>query len=67
MTIRSWAETVTVNEVALVAVPPEAVTVIRPLIAPAGTVVVILPLFETENPAPMPLNLTELTFVKLLP
>jgi hypothetical protein len=58
---------VTVNEAALVAVPPEAVTVIRPLVAPTGTVVEILPLFETANPAPTPLNLTELTFVKLVP
>ena len=42
--VRSWAPEppVTVNEPELVAVCDEAVTLIRPLVAPGGTVAVIL-------------------------
>jgi hypothetical protein len=48
----------TVNVLALVAVPPELVTVILPVVAPEGTVAVILILEFIVNAAGVPLNAT---------
>ena len=59
---------VTVKEVALVPVPPEVVTAIGPVVAPAGTVAVICTAEPTENVgAVTPLNLTAVAPVKPLP
>lgn len=56
-----------VKSVALVAVPAELLTVIRPVVAPAGTVAVILVEELTVNCADTPLNATEEMAVKLVP
>ena len=53
--------------VALVAVPPGVVTVILPVVAPEGTVAVILVEVLTVNVAATPLNLTEEASLKVLP
>ena len=50
-----------VNVLALVAVPPELVTVILPVVAPEGTVAVILVLELMVNAAGVPLNATPVT------
>jgi hypothetical protein len=51
----------TVNVLPLVAVPPELVTVILPVVAPEGTVAVILMLELMVNAAGVPLNATPVT------
>src|SRR6266508_6222103 len=58
---------VTVKFVALVAVPPGAVTAIFPVVAPVGTVAVILTLELMIKAALTPLNVTEVAPVKLVP
>jgi len=58
---------VTVNAAELVAVPPEVVTEIGPLVAPLGTVAVIWVLLTTLYAAPVPLNVTLDAPVKPLP
>jgi hypothetical protein len=58
---------VTENEAALVTVPADVVTEILPLVAPAGTVALILVALATVNTAPVPLNLTELALENPIP
>ncbi|HJZ64275.1 MAG TPA: hypothetical protein VKD70_08155 [Candidatus Acidoferrum sp.] len=58
---------VTVNELALVAVPPGVVTEIVPVVAPAGTVVEMWPASVTEKVADVPLNFTAVAPVKFVP
>jgi hypothetical protein len=58
---------VTVKLVALVAVPPGVVTLIFPVVAPAGTVAVIRESEATLNVAATFLNLTELAPLKPVP
>jgi hypothetical protein len=58
---------VTVKLDPLVAVPPEVVTVIKPLVAPDGTVAVICVSESTVNKADVPLNVTEVAPVKAVP
>jgi hypothetical protein len=60
-------ETVTVNEAALVPVPPDVVTLIEPLVAVEGTVAVIWVEEFTVKLAVVPLNFTELAPVKFVP
>jgi hypothetical protein len=58
----------TVNEPALVPVPPGVVTEIGPVVAPVGTLAVICPSPSTVNVvAGVPLNFTALAFVKFEP
>jgi len=57
---------VTVKDVALVAVPPGAVTPIFPVFAPVGTVAVIWLLFFTVNVLAFPPNVTPLASVNPL-
>lgn len=59
--------TVTVNDVALVAVPTGVVTVIGPVVAAAGTVAVICVAETSANVAALPLNATAVAPFKLLP
>src|SRR5579859_922778 len=58
---------VTVNEFALVAVPPGVVTEMVPVVAPVGTVVEIWLASVTEKVADPPLNLTPVAPVKFVP
>ena len=58
---------VTVKFVAVVAVPPGAVTEILPVVAPAGTDVVIRVAEVTVKAALVPLNATAVAPVKLVP
>jgi hypothetical protein len=58
-TLREWVSPVTVKFAALVAVPPGVVTVILPVVAPDGTVAVILVEEFTAKDAETLLNLTE--------
>jgi hypothetical protein len=58
---------VTLKLVALVAVPPGVVTVILPVVAPAGTVAVTDVAVLVVNVAVTPLNLTAVTPVRLVP
>jgi len=58
-TLREWVSPVTVKFAALVAVPPGVVTVILPVVAPDGTVAVILVKEFTAKDAETLLNLTE--------
>lgn len=59
------AALVTVNTVALVAVPSEVVTVIVPVLAPLGTVAVMVVAFSTDIVvAVVPLNFTTVAPVK---
>ena len=51
----------------LVAVPPGVVTVIVPVVAPVGTVAVMLVLELTVNEALVPLNFTAEAEVKFAP
>ena len=56
------------NEPPLVAVPPEAVTVMGPVVAEAGALAVIcVPEFTVKLLALTPLNLTDVTPVKPTP
>src|SRR5207237_1104493 len=57
----------TVNELALVAVPPGVVTLTGPVVAPAGTVARIAVSEVTVKVAPTPLNDTDVAPVKLVP
>ena len=57
----------TVKLVAVVAVPAGVVTLMGPVVAFAGTVVVICVLLFTVNVAETPLNLTDVAPVKLAP
>src|SRR5437764_398983 len=57
----------TVKLAALLAVPSEVVTLIGPLVAPAGTVAVIAVAEPTVKLALVPLNSTALAPVKLVP
>lgn len=61
-----WA-VVTVKSDVLVAVPPGVVTLMRPVVAPVGTVAVILVAELTMKVAVTPLNLTEVAPVKFVP
>ena len=65
-TDRWWVFGVTVNVPELVAVPPGVVTLIFPVVAPEGTVAVILLEELTVKLAVVPLNFTEVV-VKPLP
>src|SRR6266545_93560 len=65
--VRGWVGPTTVKLVVLVAVPPGAVTEIRPVVAPAGTVAVILVEELTVKDAEVLLNLTPVTLVKFVP
>ncbi len=58
---------VTVKLVALVAVPSSVVTVMGPVVAPVGTVVVIVPEELTVKVAATPLNETAVAPVKVVP
>src|SRR5437773_8337137 len=58
---------VTAKLLALVAVPPGAVTLIGPEVAPLGTVAVIWMFEFTVKPAAVPLKVTEVAPVRLLP
>ena len=58
-TLREWVSPVTVKFAALVAVPPGVVTVILPVVAPDGTVAVILVEEFTAKDAETLWNLTE--------
>jgi hypothetical protein len=58
---------VTVKLAALVAVPSSVVTVIRPVVAPAGTLVVTVPELLTVKVAAAPLNETAVAPVKFVP
>ena len=58
---------ITVNVAALVAVPAGVVTAMAPLVAPAGTVAVIWLAESTTYVALLPLKVTELAPVKLVP
>lgn len=58
---------VIVKLVALVAVPSSVVTVMGPVLAPAGTVVVTVPELLTVNVAGCPLNETAVAPVKFVP
>jgi len=60
-------EVVTVNELALVAVPPGVVTEIVPVVAPVGTVVEMWLASVTEKVADVPLNFTAEAPVKFVP
>jgi hypothetical protein len=57
----------TTNEPPLVPVPPEAVTVMGPLVTEGGAVVVIWVVEFTVKLAVTPLNLTEVTPLKPVP
>src|SRR5262249_41626083 len=57
----------TAKLVALVAVPPEVVTLMGPVVAFAGTVAVICVLLLTVKAAARPLNLTAVALVKVKP
>jgi hypothetical protein len=57
----------TLNTLPLTPVPAGVVTLILPVSAPLGTVVVILVLETTVNDADVPLNLTPFVPLKLLP
>jgi len=56
-----------VKSVALMTVPPGAVTAMRPVVAPEGTVAVILTAELTVKAATVPLKVTEVAPVKLAP
>ena len=58
---------ITENEAALVTVPADVVTEILPVVAPAGTVALILVALATVNTAPVLLNLTELALENPIP
>ena len=58
---------VTVNVAELVAVPSSVVTVMGPLVAPTGTVVVIVPELLTVKLAGCPLNETAVAPLKFVP
>ncbi len=64
---RSCDGPVTLNFVALVAVPPAVVTVILPVVAPAGTVVTIWVAVLDVIVAVVPLNFTEVAPVRFVP
>ena len=57
----------TVKLATLVAVPSSVLTVMRPVLAPKGTVVVTVPESLTVNVVPVPLNLTSVAPVKFVP
>jgi len=58
---------VTVKLAALVAVPSSVETEMEPVLAPAGTVVVIVPELFTVNVAALPPNETAVAPVKFVP
>lgn len=64
---RLKGDDVIVKLVELVAVPSSVVTVMGPLVAPAGTVVVIVPELLTVNVAGCPLNETAVAPMKFVP
>jgi hypothetical protein len=57
----------TVKLAALVAVPSSVMTVMRPVLAPKGTVEVMAPELLTVNVVPVPLNLTSVAPMKFVP
>ncbi len=65
--VRGWVGPTTVKLVVLVAVPPGAVTEIRPVVAPAGTVAVILVEELTTKDAVTLLKRTTVAPVKFVP
>ncbi len=67
MAPRLKGDDVIVKLVALVAVPSSVVTVMGPLVAPAGTVVVIVPELFTVKVAALPPNETALAPEKFVP
>jgi hypothetical protein len=64
---REVIDGLTVNVLPLVAVPPAFVTVILPVVAPAGTVAVIFVLELAVKSASVPLNFTAEAVSKLVP
>ena len=64
---RGFVQGVTVKLVALEAVPPGVATVIFPVVAPAGTVAVILVAVLSVNVAATPLKVTAEALLKVLP
>src|SRR6266540_3388800 len=66
-TVRGWVGPSSVKLVVLVAVPPRAVTEIRPVVAPAGTVAVILVEELTTKDAVTLLKRTTVAPVKFVP
>ena len=67
MAPRAKGDDVTVKLIALVAVPSSVMTLMGPVLAPAGTVVVIVPELLTVNVAGVPLNETAVAPVKFVP
>ena len=67
MAPRIKGDDVTVKLAALVAVPSSVVTMMEPVVAPAGTVVVTVPELLTVNVAGCPLNETAVAPVKFVP
>jgi hypothetical protein len=69
VTVRPWVcrPPVTTKSFALVAVPPGVVTVMGPVVAPAGTVAVICVFEFTVKLAEVPLNVTAVAPVKPVP
>ncbi len=63
----SWLGAITTKPCVLLAVPAAVVTMINPLVAPAGTMAVIEFTPFTKKPAETPLNLTLCTLTKLVP
>lgn len=57
----------TVNVLPLVAVPPALVTVILPVVAPEGTLAVIVVFESASKSAEVPLNFTTVAVLKLVP
>ena len=67
MAFRIKGTDVIVKLAALVAVPSSVVTVMAPVVAAVGTVVVIVPELLTVNAAGAPLNATDVAPVKVEP
>ena len=64
---RGFVQGVTVKSVALETAPPGVVTAIFPVVAPAGTVAVILVVELSEKAAATPLKVTAEVLLKVLP
>ena len=65
--VRAWVFGLTVNDPELVSVPPGVVTLILPVVAPEGTVAVILLAESTVKVALVPSNFTEVAPVRFEP
>ena len=64
---RAKGADVTAKVPVLIAVPFSVMTAMEPVVAPAGTVVVIVPELLTVNAAAAPRNVTDVTPVKFVP